>query len=165
MVIAKRVVLREWKSESPPCFRKWQNEMVSCFYLDEIRYTLSNTLAKFNKIWRPFVEHIRRERPQVGNWLSWFELCYYPCVPCWFFGTCLFSLHWAFLHHTRLCTFGLCFWGWLHVWTLQSLYCMNWHVQMHFFSLFSECWRLICFVLSLSCHMFSLLKNKLNVIK
>ncbi len=33
---------------------------------------------------------------------------------------------------------------------------------MHFFSLFSECWRLICFicfVLSLSRHMFSLLKN------
>ena len=30
MVIAKRVILTEWKSASPPCFKRWLNYMVSC---------------------------------------------------------------------------------------------------------------------------------------
>ena len=67
MVIAKRVILRKWKSVSPPCYKKWLNDMVSCLYLEEIRYTLSNNSAKFLKIWGPFIDYIRRERCHNGT--------------------------------------------------------------------------------------------------
>lgn len=67
MVIAKRVILREWKSASPPCFRKWLNDMVSCVYLEEIRYTLSDAHHKFIDIWGPFIEYIRRDRSRPAN--------------------------------------------------------------------------------------------------
>lgn len=62
MVIAKRVILREWKSASPPCFKKWLNDMVSCIYLEEIRYTLSVTHHKFLEIWGLFILYIRSDR-------------------------------------------------------------------------------------------------------
>lgn len=39
--------------------------MVSCIYLEEILYTLS--YPRFLKIWGPFIEHIRRERDNLGT--------------------------------------------------------------------------------------------------
>ena len=62
MVVAKRVILRDWKSVSPPCYKKWLNDMVSCIYLEEIRYTLSDTHHKFLEVWGPFIEYIRNDR-------------------------------------------------------------------------------------------------------
>ena len=47
MVVAKPVILRDWKSASPPCFKKWLNDMISCIYLEEIRFTLSDAHHKF----------------------------------------------------------------------------------------------------------------------
>ena len=64
MIVAKRVVLREWKSVSPPCYKKWLNDMVSCIYLEEIRYTLSDTRHRFLDIWGPFIDYIQRGRQQ-----------------------------------------------------------------------------------------------------
>uniref|UniRef100_A0A671XVP2 Reverse transcriptase domain-containing protein n=1 Tax=Sparus aurata TaxID=8175 RepID=A0A671XVP2_SPAAU len=62
MVVAKRVILRDWKSASPPCFKKWLNDMVSCIYLEEIRYTLSDAHHKFLEVWGPFIEYIRSDK-------------------------------------------------------------------------------------------------------
>lgn len=68
MVIAKRVILRECKSVSPPCFKKWLNDIVSCTYLEEIRCTLSDDQHKFFfYVWGPFVDYIRRDRCQPPN--------------------------------------------------------------------------------------------------
>lgn len=67
MVIAKRVILREWKSCSPPCFKQWLNDMVSCLYLEELRYTISDNCTKFFKIWGPFIDYINRDRETVSN--------------------------------------------------------------------------------------------------
>lgn len=51
-VVEKHVILREKKSDSLPHFMKWLNDMVSCIYLQEIQYTLSDTHHKFLKIWQ-----------------------------------------------------------------------------------------------------------------
>lgn len=42
-------ILREWKSA--PYFKKRLSGMVSCIYLEEIRYTLRGTNHKFLHVW------------------------------------------------------------------------------------------------------------------
>ena len=56
MVVAKRLILRDWKSASPRF--TILNDIVSCIYLQEIRYTLSDTHHKFLEVWGPFIEYI-----------------------------------------------------------------------------------------------------------
>lgn len=67
MVIAKRVILREWKAVTPPSIHKWLNDMTSCLYLEEIRYNLSDQRDKFVKTWGPFMVYIRQKRIQAGT--------------------------------------------------------------------------------------------------
>ena len=50
MVIAEWVILRECKSLLPSCFKKWLNNLVSCIYLEEVWYTMSNAHTKFLKV-------------------------------------------------------------------------------------------------------------------
>lgn len=64
IIIAKRVILREWKSVSA---LKWLNYIVSCLYLEEIQNILSNTYPKLIKIWGSSIEHIRKVKCQLGN--------------------------------------------------------------------------------------------------
>lgn len=60
MTIAKRVILREWKASTPPSYSRWLNEVMSCLYLEEIRYKLTDNHDKFTKIWGPFISHIKK---------------------------------------------------------------------------------------------------------
>ena len=71
MVVAKPVILRDWKSASPPCFKKWLNDMISCIYLEEIRFTLSDAHHKFLEVWGPFIEYIRRDKFDPLDYLRW----------------------------------------------------------------------------------------------
>ena len=36
--------------------------MVSCIYLEEIRYTLSDTHHELLEVWGPFIEYIRSDK-------------------------------------------------------------------------------------------------------
>lgn len=45
LVVEKPVILREWKSPSPPCSKRWLNNMVSCNYLEEMCYSLAGAQA------------------------------------------------------------------------------------------------------------------------
>lgn len=67
MIIAKRVILKEWKSAAPPCFKRWLNDMVSCLYLEEVRFSLSTSQDKFEKIWGPYISYINKDRSQTGT--------------------------------------------------------------------------------------------------
>ncbi|CAI5656405.1 unnamed protein product [Oreochromis niloticus] len=58
MIVAKRLILRAWKSPSPPLFRVWLREMIACLYIEEVRYRLADTHVKFVEIWGPFLNHI-----------------------------------------------------------------------------------------------------------
>ena len=57
MSIAKMVILKEWKSVSAPCFKKWLNDTVSCLY----------TLKKFSIFCpRPIPSFLRSGDPLLN---------------------------------------------------------------------------------------------------
>lgn len=53
MVVAKKIILLDWKTSSPPCFKKWLNEMISVIHSE------SRLSHRFLKIWDPFLNYIR----------------------------------------------------------------------------------------------------------
>lgn len=61
MIIGKRVILREWKAITPPCYNKWLNDLMLCLYLEEIQYKPSENHEKFEKIWGPLVDIIKKK--------------------------------------------------------------------------------------------------------
>lgn len=61
MVVAKRIILKDWKATAPPCFQKWLAEMVSVLNLEKIRLNESKSL-NFSKIWGPFLQHLHNSR-------------------------------------------------------------------------------------------------------
>ncbi len=58
MVLAKRMILMEWKSTLPPSFFKWLAEMVSALKLERLRFSRAGRLKMFDKIWGPFLRSI-----------------------------------------------------------------------------------------------------------
>ncbi len=58
MVLAKRVILMEWKSTLPPSFFKWLAEMVSSLKLERLHFSRAGRLKMFDKIWGPFLRSI-----------------------------------------------------------------------------------------------------------
>lgn len=61
MVIAKRLILRLWKSEAAPTFKDWLSELTGVLHLERLRYDLSNRLKIFYRIWQPILDHITQE--------------------------------------------------------------------------------------------------------
>ena len=58
MMVAKRIILREWKSTVPPCFQRWLAEMASVIHLEKMRFNEAKSLNKFSKIWSPFLHQL-----------------------------------------------------------------------------------------------------------
>ena len=58
MLIAKRLILMLWKSETVPLFKMWLSELTSLLHMEKIRYSLTNNLKQFFKIWQPFLDHL-----------------------------------------------------------------------------------------------------------
>lgn len=54
LIVGKRLVLKEWKSPTPPSFRLWVSDMLSLIQMERLRTGSTNT---FDKIWSPFLEH------------------------------------------------------------------------------------------------------------
>ena len=58
-LLARRVILFHWKSSSPPSHSKWLKDALHFMRLEKIKYSLRLSVAKFYKIWQPFIEHVR----------------------------------------------------------------------------------------------------------
>ena len=56
VIIAKRCILRLWKSETVPTFQEWLSELTGV--LERVRYGLLNKLRVFYKVWQPFLDHL-----------------------------------------------------------------------------------------------------------
>lgn len=67
LVVTKRFIVREWKSSTRSCFKKSFNNMVSCLYLEENHYSLSDNHHEFLDVWFPFERY--KERNGI-KWLS-----------------------------------------------------------------------------------------------
>lgn len=58
VIIAKRMILRLWKSVTTPTFENWLSELTGVLHLERLRYSLLNKLKIFYKIWQPFLDHL-----------------------------------------------------------------------------------------------------------
>ena len=58
VIIAKRLILRLWKSETVPTFQEWLSELTGVIHIERVRYGLLNKLRVFYKIWQPSLDHL-----------------------------------------------------------------------------------------------------------
>lgn len=58
-LLARRRILLCWKSPSPPSYEAWIRDAVHFSKLKKIRLTLHASVAKFFKVWQPFLDYIR----------------------------------------------------------------------------------------------------------
>lgn len=58
MTVAKRLILREWKSPSSLPFQRWMKDMINVIRMEKLRFTRTNSLKKFSDIWGPFLAHL-----------------------------------------------------------------------------------------------------------
>lgn len=59
MVAAKKMILTDWKSSTPPCFEKWLNEMIIIIQMERIRFYNSKVPNNFLSVWGPFINHLK----------------------------------------------------------------------------------------------------------
>lgn len=57
-VLAKRLLLKEWKTSCAPGFRTWLSELVDVISLEKLRFIKSGNLKKWKEIWTPLLEYI-----------------------------------------------------------------------------------------------------------
>ena len=59
-LIARRLILLNWKNDRPPSFGRWICDVMYCLKVEKIRYTLRGSSGKFNLVWQPFISHVER---------------------------------------------------------------------------------------------------------
>lgn len=59
MMIAKRYILKLWKSDFVPRFKTWLGELTGMLHVEKLRYDLSGNPQKFLKIWSPVLLRLR----------------------------------------------------------------------------------------------------------
>ena len=60
-LLARRLILRQWKSEKPPSIKQWIKEVLSMIPLEKLRYshrTTKHAKEKFIRTWSPFIEFV-----------------------------------------------------------------------------------------------------------
>ncbi len=67
MVVAKRVILMDWKSTLTPSFQKWLTETVAALKLEIICFSEINASKKFDQIWDPFFAFIFKSWTLLGH--------------------------------------------------------------------------------------------------
>ena len=58
-LLARRIILLHWKNPRAPSHSQWIRDALYFMKLERIKYSLRGSIAKFSKIWEPFLDHIR----------------------------------------------------------------------------------------------------------
>lgn len=58
LLIAKKLILKFWKNINVPTVKMWLDEMIRLLHLERIRFSLSNKLDQFDKIWSPLFRYL-----------------------------------------------------------------------------------------------------------
>ena len=56
-LIARRLILLNWKSSQPPTNIHWIRDLMSCIHLENIRYLRDGKQDEFRTIWNPFISY------------------------------------------------------------------------------------------------------------
>lgn len=59
LIVAKRIILREWKSPTPPSFQLWVTDMMSIIQMERFSKYSKDSLLD---VWNPFLEHFAKAR-------------------------------------------------------------------------------------------------------
>lgn len=57
-VVAKRLILAEWKTSSAPRFNTWLNEIVNIISLEKLRFINTGTQKKWEETWTPLLKYL-----------------------------------------------------------------------------------------------------------
>ena len=68
MIVAKRLILLEWKSTSPPCFQRWLADMASAIQMERLRFTRTNSIGKSLVFGAPSLPTWMRLGQMTNNW-------------------------------------------------------------------------------------------------
>ncbi len=61
MIMAKRLILKNWKASSPPFFRLWTMDMISVIQMERLRFLRSNAIEKFSAVWGSFLGYLDKQ--------------------------------------------------------------------------------------------------------
>ena len=57
-LLACRLILFNWKSNSAPSFLQWLRDVLSCLPLEKLRYKIYKARQNFTLTWSPFIEFV-----------------------------------------------------------------------------------------------------------
>ena len=57
-LVAKRLILNEWKTPTVPCFNNWLNEFISLIHLERLRCSSQDNMSAFEHTWGPIMAHL-----------------------------------------------------------------------------------------------------------
>ncbi len=57
-LLARRLILRNWKASRPPSFNQWVREVLSMLKLEKIKFAVHGSYQKFDEIWSLFVRYV-----------------------------------------------------------------------------------------------------------
>ena len=55
-LLARRLILRQWKSANPPSFLCWVKEVLAFLPLEKLRYSRGKSSNRFHNTWSPFLQ-------------------------------------------------------------------------------------------------------------
>lgn len=62
----KRLVLKNWKSPSPPSFQMWIMDMISVIQMERLRVLRTDSVEKFSAVWGLFLGHLDKLITQLA---------------------------------------------------------------------------------------------------
>ncbi len=58
MIIARKVILKLWKSDTVRQFKTWLTELTDTLHVEKVCYGMMDSLNKFSDIWQLFLYHL-----------------------------------------------------------------------------------------------------------
>ena len=58
LITAKKLLLTHWKKKDAPTTKLWLGDLTHTLHLEQIRYTLTDKLTHFEKIWSPLIQYL-----------------------------------------------------------------------------------------------------------
>lgn len=62
-LLARRLILFEWKSATPPTHRRWVGDVMAHLKLEKLKYSTRGSVQRFFKVWQPFLDYFATEFP------------------------------------------------------------------------------------------------------
>jgi len=87
LIVAKRLILNEWKSPTPPSFQVWMTDMLSIIQMEKLHTSQMDT---FFHSWNLFLTHFENYSKLKGKFTQKCEICHHllslmlfqSCISC-----------------------------------------------------------------------------------